>query len=73
MRYLKCECGACERWDTGEMVHPCQGCAKCQTTYATRRDDHRPLQPHNWKPQFDRNTGLPSRRMCADCYARERD
>lgn len=72
MIYRKCKCGKCERWDSGETVHPCQGCDECETTFAAHPDDHRPLKPHDWKPQFDRNTGNPSRRICRRCYARER-
>lgn len=72
MRYLKCNCGACERWDTGEMVQPCQGCEKCQTTFATNPEGHRPLQPHDWRPRYNPATGEPDKRMCGLCYAIER-
>lgn len=72
MRYLKCKCGACERWDSGEAVAPCSGCKKCGTTFATHPDDHKPLQPHEWEPRYDPLTGKPERRMCARCHKIER-
>lgn len=72
MIYRKCECGAAERWDTGEIVHPCQGCAKCGTTFASNPRDHKPLAPHDWKPRFNADTGEPDRQMCRRCMAIER-
>ncbi|CAN5579290.1 hypothetical protein BH10PSE14_BH10PSE14_06960 [soil metagenome] len=72
MRYLKCECGECERWDTGETVHECQGCSKCGTTFATHPEGHKPLGEHDWVPRFDPATGQPDKRMCQRCYAIER-
>lgn len=73
MRYLRCKCGKTERWDTGEPVDPCAGCAECQTTFATHPDDHKPLEPHDWEPRFDKRTGLPARPVCKRCHARDRN
>jgi len=72
MIYRKCECGAAERWDSGETVHPCQGCEKCQTTFGANPTDHRPLQPHDWKPRYNPENGNPERRICKRCYAMEK-
>lgn len=72
MIYRKCECGKAERWDTGETVHPCQGCTTCGTTYASHPDGHKPLEPHDWEPRFNPQTGEPDKRMCKRCYAMER-
>lgn len=73
MQYRRCQCGSRERWDTGEAVHPCQGCAKCQTTFGTGPLDHKPLEPHQWIPRFNPATGEPDRPMCSLCYALDRD
>jgi hypothetical protein len=73
MQYRRCKCGARERWDSGETVHPCQGCEKCQTTFAQHPDDHKPLEPHQWAPRFDPQTGGPDRPICAVCHAGDRE
>lgn len=72
MRYLRCECGKAERWDSGEAVAPCSGCRKCGTTFATSKEGHKPLEPHDWKPRYDADTGEPTQRMCKSCYRIER-
>ena len=71
MIYRKCKCGKAERWDTGEVVHPCQGCEECRTTFASNPKDHLPLEPHDWKPQYDQNTGKLKRRRCRLCHQSE--
>lgn len=71
MQYRRCKCGSAERWDTGEAVRPCQGCAKCGTTFAQREADHRPLAPHQWEPRYDPKTGGPARPVCGVCGARD--
>lgn len=72
MQYKRCKCGACERWDTGEAVHPCQGCDKCGTTYAGSPENHKPLEPHDWEPRYNERTGEPDKRMCKRCHKIER-
>lgn len=72
MQYKKCQCGACERWDTGEIVHPCQGCEKCGTTYAGSPSGHKPLEPHVWVPRYSSSTGKPNGRMCSRCMKLEK-
>lgn len=72
MQYRRCKCGKAERWDTGEIVHPCQGCSICQTTFAQYPDDHKLLEPHDWKPRYDSDTGEPTRRICKRCGKIER-
>lgn len=71
MQYKRCKCGKKERWDTGEIVHPCQGCSECGTTFAGLRGGHAPLEPHNWEPRYNRTTGKPDRRECSRCHAIE--
>lgn len=72
MIYRRCQCGKAERWDTGEIVHPCQGCATCGTTYAASSQEHQPLAEHDWRPRYNAETGKADRRMCARCYKIER-
>lgn len=72
MQYRRCKCGARERWDSGEVVKPCEGCDKCGTTFAQSPSDHRELEPHDWKPLFDPMTGEPTRRICRQCHAMEK-
>ena len=49
MKYAKCKCGECERWDSGYPIFECQGCTKCGTTLAHGPSGHKPLKPHTWK------------------------
>jgi hypothetical protein len=72
MIYRRCRCGKAERWDTGEVVHPCQGCKVCRSTLATWRGGHATLQDHDWEPRFNERTGGPDRRECRRCHAIER-
>lgn len=67
MRTLRCKCGEAIAWTT-DNFQDCQGCEKCQTTYAGHPDNHRPLQPHTWKIMYNENTGKPYKR-CEKCYA----
>jgi len=66
MRTLRCKCGEGIAWTT-DNFQDCQGCEKCQTTYADHQDGHRPLQPHIWKIVYNPNTGKPYKR-CEKCY-----
>ena len=68
----RCQCGECTYYSSGMPPKDCQGCSKCGTTYATRPTDHKPLQPHKLKLQFDRNTGEEDGAICQECYARIR-
>ena len=74
MRYLRCQCGACERWDSGEAVHPCEGCTKCGTTYATSPAGHQPVQPHDYEERYAPSpvTAPKIERVCRVCRRRER-
>lgn len=70
MQYAQCRCGAVVRWDTGDAIHDCQGCERCQTTLARNPDGHKELQPHTPKPQYDRDDGRLSHYICTVCCAR---
>ena len=58
MRTLRCKCGEAMMWTT-DRPFDCQGCMKCNTTYAGHPDGHKPLQPHTWKIMYNQNTGKP--------------
>jgi hypothetical protein len=51
----------------------CEGCDECGTTYATHPDGHKPRIEHDWKPQFNRNTGEPDRPYCRRCFTHQRE
>lgn len=44
----------------------CQGCEKCNTTFAGHPDHHKKLKPHNWQIKYNSNTGKPFKR-CSLC------
>jgi hypothetical protein len=67
MRTLRCKCGEAIMWTT-DSPRDCQGCKKCNTTYAGHPDNHKELQPHTWKIMYEQNTGKPYKR-CEKCYA----
>lgn len=70
MQTWRCKCGNRKYYESGMPPRDCQGCEECGTTYAQSPEGHKPLQPHTWKPQFDRNTGEPTRPICSQCGAR---
>lgn len=72
MRYLRCECGKAEYWDGGMLPQSCQGCEECNTTFGGSPLEHKPLEPHDWKPRYNQNTGVPDRRMCKRCMKIEK-
>ena len=49
MKAYRCKCGIAQMWNSGEMIHACEGCIKCGTTFAQYSTDHRMLQPHQLK------------------------
>ena len=69
MQYYRCECGESEFYGS-DSPRPCMGCDKCGTTYAQSPTGHRPREPHQWRPQFSRETGAPTRPICTVCMAR---
>lgn len=71
MRRLQCQCGESLAWDSGyEMGHPCQGCDKCGTTFATHPGGHKKRIPHKWREELHKNTDYE--KLCDRCYAREK-
>lgn len=46
---------------------PCQGCDKCNTTYAQHPDYHSEPNPHEWITKYNQNTGEPYE-VCSMCY-----
>lgn len=46
MRYLRCQCGKCEGWNSGMPENPCDGCKECNTTMSSSPSGHKELTPH---------------------------
>jgi len=65
MKTLRCKCGE-KVLHTSMGSFDCEGCEKCQTTYAGHPDHHKPLQPHEWINKYNQNTGKPYK-YCARC------
>lgn len=61
----RCKCGECIG-SSSMGFQDCQGCKKCNTTYASHPDRHIELQPHTWKVMYNQNTGKPYN-MCESC------
>ncbi len=70
MQFWRCECGKCEKYESGMPPQPCEGCDECGTAFAQRPGDHVQKIGHDWKPQFDGDAGKPARPICKRCYAR---
>lgn len=68
MLLYTCKCGKAEYYASGMSPQDCEGCDECGTNYRKQ-----PLIPHDWKEQFDRNTGKPDRPICRRCYQAKRD
>ncbi len=66
MIYVRCKCGECQGWTT-DGFQDCQGCTKCETTFASNPEHHKPLQPHDWKTKYNENTGKPYK-TCKVCH-----
>lgn len=65
MQSYRCKCG--KGWYSGSYPpSKCQGCDKCNTTYAQRPEDHKVPEPHNLETRYNQNTGKPYE-MCMDC------
>lgn len=71
MRYYRCKCGKAQYFASGMVPQDCEGCDECGTTYALISTGHKERIPHDWKPQFNRDTGEPDRAICRRCMARQ--
>ena len=72
MQYWQCKCGKKKRFESGMAPRDCQGCDECGTTYAQSPKGHKPKAPHNFKIEYDINTGKPKRRRCIHCHRGEK-
>lgn len=66
MRTLRCKCGEMIAHTSGTMKD-CEGCEKCNTTYAGHPNNHSELQPHKWGTKYNQNTGKKYKE-CNVCY-----
>lgn len=66
MQHYRCKCGEATMYGSmGPMA--CQGCDKCNTTYAQHPDNHETPKEHQWVTKYDQNTGDPYE-ICSMCY-----
>lgn len=68
MQTYRCKCGEALFHGSGMMPQPCQGCPKCNTTYAQSPDDHKTIEPHDYEIKYD-SDGTPYE-WCRRCYER---
>jgi len=59
MKTFRCKCGESIIYSSMGTGHNCEGCTKCNTTYADHPDHHLPLEPHDWITKYNQNTGKP--------------
>lgn len=71
MLQYRCKCGESTYFGSGMAPHDCEGCDKCNTTYAFRPVDHKERKPHDYKKQYNVNTGELSHYICKVCYERK--
>lgn len=74
MQYYRCRCGKRTYHESGMPPRECQGCEKCQTTFAQHPDGHDPLQTHDWgEVRVEGPESAPTRwQQCKRCYARKK-
>lgn len=72
MQYRRCKCGKTERWDSGEVVHVCEGCEECQTTFAQGPTGHEPLQSHDYETYYMGGSSPNPAQKCKRCHHIER-
>lgn len=68
MRTSNCKCGKSTYFGSGMTPHDCEGCDECNTTYGF----HKERKPHDWKKQYNVNTGKLSHKICKVCYERKK-
>lgn len=72
MKGYQCKCGKITGSNTGESFQECEGCDKCNTTFAHHPDYHKELKPHTWGIKYNQNTGKPYK-ICDKCYHIDKD
>jgi hypothetical protein len=61
MQHYRCRCGKCTAF--GSMPpYKCSGCDECNTTLEQHPDHHTVPEPHEYKTQYNQNTGEPYER-----------
>lgn len=66
MMTLKCKCGE-EELITFMGSYDCQGCIKCNTTFAFTPGEYKELKPHKWLTIYNSSTGKSYKR-CEVCF-----
>jgi len=69
MRFFRCKCGSRTAWSSMG-VQTCEVCEECGSTLAESPDTHLEPTEHQWKTQFNQDTGKPEYERCRVCGAR---
>jgi len=70
MQHYRCKCG--EATAFGSMPPTdCQGCDKCNTTYAQSPEGHSEPKAHEWITKYNQNTG-EAYEVCDKCYTKKK-
>lgn len=71
MKEHRCKCGKAKFLESGYPPVDCQGCSKCNTTYALHPNDHKELIPHDFSiKNYNQDTGEPYYR-CIRCHEKQ--
>jgi len=68
MRFFRCKCGSRTAWSSMG-VQTCEVCEECGSTLAESPDTHLEPTEHQWKTQFNQDTGKPEHERCRVCGA----
>lgn len=60
-----CKCGKSIAW-SADGIRPCQVCDECGSTLSCNGDYVEP-EPHEWKLQYNVNSGKPDHKRCVKC------
>lgn len=71
MQHYRCKCGEATAFGSTPPID-CQGCAKCNTTYAQSPDGHLEPKPHEWIKKYNQNTGEPYE-VCERCLTKNKN
>lgn len=69
MQHYRCKCGESTAFGSMSPMD-CEGCDKCNTTYAQHPDYHETPKAHDWIIKYNENTGKPYE-ICGKCNKRK--
>lgn len=71
MMILRCKCGD-KTCYTSMGSQDCEGCEKCNTTFAAHPDNHNELKPHEFITKYNSDTGKPYK-WCKRCGQKDQE